>query len=293
MKRNIWFRLLVASCPVLAVVAACSVDSKTDFTFVPDDAFAVYKDSGAFPDGTIAQGGSDAGPSGDCTDGQFQCDSAGVLVGCNNGAWADPSTGTDCTSAALCDAARGVCRDCVPGEFRCTKEKLEQCDLDGSGYVLAATCADTASCKVGTNKQLGYCAVCSDGDIVCDPKVLITSGENGPGSLQPAAEVRTCVADGSGTELTELCGSDAPVCDATSGTCLKCNPDEVFCVDGKLLTCKADGTGVDSAKTKDCGVQALCDAANAKCLVADCAPGEAECDAGTGNLRVCGADHLW
>ncbi len=284
-KNKLWLSFAVALGATSVGLFACSVESKDDYNLISDSDFEKYKDSGLLP-------GQDGGAmmGSDCSAGQFQCDDAGSVIGCTNGYWNTEPT-VECGSAALCNAAVGACRVCVAGEFQCNEEMLEQCNIDGSAYELSLTCADAESCVVGTNKQVGYCLVCEPGDAVCDPKVLGTFGEDGPGSFQPAVELRACNDDGNGTTLTEACSGSKPFCNVRADACTVCKPDDVYCLDGELITCDADGAG--AASSEDCGLQALCNAADGVCETGDCAQGEAECEAGTAALRACGPDGKW
>jgi alpha-tubulin suppressor-like RCC1 family protein len=277
-KNKVLVSLLLASSSAFTVVAACQVVDKSDYTF-------------ADADGGVGEGGNAGDGNTGCTDADFQCTEAGVLLACEGGVFQAEEDGTPCESAALCDAARGECRECSPGEFRCTDEKLEQCNLEGTAYELTSTCSDADACHVSTNRQRGYCTLCDSGDPVCDPIVVLTAGVSGAGGPQAATELRECNDDGNGTVLTEICNFENPICDAVAGACTSCIAGETRCLEGKIQTCNEAGSAWE--EDEDCGTVALCNPMGEmgpECIAPDCdIADDPSCDS-AGKIEGCGLD---
>lgn len=158
-------------------------------------------------------GACSAAPS--CPSGAFRCN-AELVERCDGAAWRPHAR---CTSAALCDATTGDCREpvCQPGTYRCRRLGatqpaepdestldllLEVCEWTGERYVLAADCRQSERCDA----EHGQCDICNASQ---------------PGSCV-GDEVHLCSADGQERTLDQVC----------SDGCTLLSPGRAACLDG-------------------------------------------------------------
>jgi hypothetical protein len=174
--------------------------------------------------------------------GMSACDDAGVLYQCgDNGVVRGVMR---CGSKELCMAGvmTGMCGRCVPGEFRCAGNVLQQCDRAGAGFSEMQRCESPELCRASE----GRCA-----DPVCNPGQKTCMGD----------ELQDCRPDRTGFQRLRECGQGQ--CDATAGTCRTCMPGVSRCVGNMQMTCDAQGARETSENCLDrkseSGVPGRCD----------------------------------
>jgi len=213
------------------------------------------------------------------TPGQHRCDAA-KLTRCSAGRERYDTVAL-CETPELCDAEyadelaaageRGACRPpaCEPDAWSCVGRTLRHCAVDRTAWDEVATCESEALCNV----ELGACAACEPGSVVCN-----------------GAELRRCTASGTWKTL-ELCKTDA-LCDVATESChpAECNEP------GALRCASRDGVpGLERCSealtwevAEVCAHLALCNLAAGECLPPACVSGETRC---VGNRHEhCSAD---
>ena len=123
-----------------------------------------------------------------------------------------------CGSQEKCDAADGQCLTCVPYEFTCQDNTVQQCDAAGEVRESIAECAADTKCDVTTGK----CEMCLVGETRC--------GSNDEGAITEQCQV---IANTRGWIAT-ACGSYACLTDAETGEnyCQACETvGEAGCVE--------------------------------------------------------------
>jgi alpha-tubulin suppressor-like RCC1 family protein len=302
--RSTWLVLLLGGALAALTAQSCSVDSKDKYTFVenfPDG--SVDSNAGMSSGGGSAHGGGDAhggnsngnagegemsaGTSGDgCTVGEFNCTPDGHLQTCQAGDPPEFDAGSPCGDGK-CSASQGGCLKCVPGEFQCASNLLQQCNIFGSAFEDTATCDSKAACVA--NGQKGYCVRCKAGATSCEGTLvqeLSASNSDDDQSSYSNIRMLTCNLDGSGTDSATTCLAESPICDATSKKCLSCQPNGVFCDGLQLNVCSADG--MDWTTKANCGQGQVCDATAGKCVAGTgCTVGTYQCSGST--LQSCNA----
>lgn len=220
-----------------------------------------------------------------------------------------------CASAALCDAARGVCvpPTCVAGKRRCSGIELQGCNPERNGWMFLGNCASPAHCSA----EAGVCTetpcapgqtqcngpifqACNDTQTgwrdleepcasseLCNPREGCTSSSCSFGDARcQGAELQVCNEALSGWVAIRTCDSPA-LCDKDAKTCRQvgCTTPGAFRCDaaGALERCADDLTGW--VPVEACQSAAHCDAQNGKCETAPCTPGARQCNGPA--LQVC------
>lgn len=310
-RKSSWLALLLGGAFAALTAQSCSVDTGK-YTFVPDDEFAdanVHggQSSGGNHAGGINGGGmhaggtsganSASGASGDstnagdgnmsagansanCTSGEHACTADGHLQTCQAG---DPpafDAGQACGSANKCSVALGLCLACVPGEFQCANNVLQQCNILGSAFEQSQTCDSKTAC-IATG-QKGYCVRCKPSAGSCEPSDVHILASTDDQATYPSNRVVACNAEGWGTDTSATCQAESPICDPTNQKCLTCQPNLAFCIGSTLNQCSADGQ--DYSYKLSCQAPAVCDAASGRCV----SPPNPICN--TGSYQCSGAD---
>ena len=234
----------------------------------------------------------------DCGGDTPYCSPAGACVACNfnvqcpgDGAFCVNhacSTAVNCTSdkdctplGAVCDTAKGVCRECL---------SAKDC---GAGQACKANqCATLTPCQ--SSKECPGALVCSGGQCVeCAADTdclgsqfcglnLCTQDVCKPGAHCALNAIATCKANGSGWDYTD-CGS-AGICLGDKCEPVVCTPDAITCQNGQIATCNSTGTTL--ALSKCPGTQTC---AGTACTDVICAAKATQCD-DKGALQTCSDD---
>jgi len=307
-----WLALLLGVAFAAVTVQSCSID-KSKYTFVPDDQFpnsmsgaanggaanggaanaggahAGGKNGGAANagennagDGGMSGPGGAAGTSGgECTPGEHACSPDGHLQTCKAGDPPTFDTGMAC-GEGKCSASLARCLKCVPGDFQCANNVLQQCNIFGSAYEDAAICDSKASCSASGQK--GFCAHCKPGTSSCEPSLVHVLGSLDDKAQYQSTDLVTCNLDGSGTDTAQVCVAENTLCDPIAKKCSSCAPGTYSCEGSSLNVCNADGNGY-TYKTSCQSPNGACNAAAGKCEPAACNNGSYQCQ---GNiLQVC------
>ena len=56
------------------------------------------------------------------------------------------SSHATCTSASLCNAAKGQCESCSLGQLRCQSDQIQICNVTLTGWVKLSDCANGTRC---------------------------------------------------------------------------------------------------------------------------------------------------
>ena len=200
-------------------------------------------------DATVAEFGSTgaAGWTGQCQPpacqpGAFQCSELDGrrLLGCppSQMNWELIDT---CDTAALCNAAAGICETgcgpgITPGSYRCEGAELQQCNPTGTGFDTVKTCASEAHC----NATRQDCVPCLPGEYQCNGSALqICTPELTWETEEECASAVLCLAFEARCEL--------PTCQAGA----------FDCAGNVLRQCSADRTYWEPQEY--CVTDALCD----------------------------------
>ncbi|HKP60006.1 MAG TPA: hypothetical protein VJV78_24950 [Polyangiales bacterium] len=159
------------------------------------------------------------------------CDGKGVMYHC--GADGVIESSETCPSARHCQlgVAAKSCAACLPGEFRCSGDKLERCDADAQGFSNTQSCA-AGSCDAAGGRCRG--TACAETRSICH-----------------GDELQTCKQGESEFHDGPRC--EPGLCDATTGSCDRCVPGQSTCEGDTALRCSADGS---SQERVNCGAEA-------------------------------------
>src|SRR6478736_389599 len=309
-EKSTWLALLLGG--VFAAISAqsCSVDSKSNYTFVdefPDGSVdnngGSVEPTGGSANGGNAHGGGSGGlgnagdstmmtggtggTDGDtCVVGEFNCTTDGHLQTCRAG---DPpafDVGKACGDGK-CSVSQGLCMKCVPGEFQCASNLLQQCNILGSAFEDTAACDSKAACVA--NAQKGYCVRCKAGTTSCEPTYVQELGApnlDDKSSSYSNIRMLTCNLEGSGTDTATTCLAENPICDVASKSCMYCQPNTLFCDGAQLNLCSANGNNWTTKS--NCNQGQVCDATAGKCVPSTgCTLGTYQCSGST--LQACNA----
>ncbi len=164
--------------------------------------------------GTCVQEDIDAycGPKIICQDGQQRCDPQGTnaVATCN-------TAGTEWTlmpCAASQTCINGICEggsECTPNRYRCTNEmkRVEQCNSQGTGWVLSENCGDGETCVCGSFLGTDCIQAACITDTVCVPFSERRCSGN---------TVQQCNFDGKGWSDWKDCEDDEQTCQ--DGACI-------------------------------------------------------------------------
>jgi alpha-tubulin suppressor-like RCC1 family protein len=321
-RKSSWLPLLLGGAFAALAAQSCSVD-KGKYTFVPDDQFAAgglnnggnggAANGGGAHAGGAQGGGTSAGNAGGgeanageanagdgnagdagapgtgaCTPGEHACTPDGHLQTCQGGPAPAFDAGKACGAAGKCSASLGICLKCVPGEFQCASNVLQQCNIFGSAFEDTEACASVTSC-VGSG-QKGYCVRCKPGVAACEATLVHVLASPDDSAAYPSNHLVTCNAEGSGTDTSQVCVADSPVCDPVGKSCLNCAPNSLFCDGNGLDQCSADGTNYSFKQ--NCPTGNTCDAATASCVrLTGCTPGTYQCL--SASLQSCNRAGQW
>lgn len=237
-----------------------------------------------------------------------------VLYKCSSNGQTEAST--ICATAALCNAAGGVCERpaCEVGQRRCSGAQPERCNTNRTGWEpTGASCATAALCVAAS----GTCATptCMPGQRRCSgsqPEVCNANQNGWSNSGRACATPALCNSSGTCTEPAcaagerrcngaqpEICNADrtgfvadgaacasAALCTAENGcTAPACAVGELRCNGAQPEICNASRTGWD-ANGAGCATAALCSAGS--CTAPACDAGAYDCQGVT--LRRCNAD---
>ena len=303
-----WLALLLGVAFAAVTVQSCSIDT-SKYTFIPDDEFAdASTKSGAANGGGENGGGPHAGAnngggtnagdagmsggdgmsggesgagSGECTPGERACSPDGHLQTCKAGAVPTFDTGVAC-GEGKCRASVSTCLKCVPGDFQCSNNVLQQCNIFGSAYEDAAICDSKASCSASGQK--GFCVHCKPGVSSCEPSLVHVLNSSEEKAQYPSTDLVTCNLDGSGTDTTQICVAESPLCAPVAKKCSSCSPGTFSCDGNGLNECNADGSGYTFKQS--CQMpNGACNAATGKCEPPACNNGSYLCQGNV--LQVC------
>jgi hypothetical protein len=199
-------------------------------------------DAGAQDPGSSAAAGSGSASAG--TSGQTPANTVAACVGhagtnvCDKttlyqcGDMGNATGHESCTTLPRCQAGTttGVCGMCDPGEYRCTAEALEKCDMTGA-WQMADMCASPELCMAGLAKHS------------CDPMKCGAGSFSCMGGL-----LRKCKDDL--TDYDEGVACDMELCDDKLGKCYDCKPgsDAICSTSGASTeTCSDDGKKTTTA----------------------------------------------
>lgn len=215
-----------------------------------------------------------------CTPASKRCEPGGAglqVCGDDGTAWL---AATACPGGQVC--AEGACKAavCTPGGGACFGDEAGTCKADGSGWT-KTPCGAGMSCKVGGSDGKGAGASCVKQ--ICSPGSSACVG----------SKVQTCAADGLSQSQSDDCdqpSSEGKARQCVAGACevAGCTAGSTSCgADGKLLTCKSDGSGWEAAS---CGSGKTC--VGSACITQTCTPGSLSCGGST--VLICnatGTDH--
>ncbi len=204
-----------------------------------------------------------------CDPGTYLCapEDGRQLLGCppSRSGWEVFDT---CATAALCDAAAGVCQagcgpGITPGSYRCEGAELQQCSLDGTRFETVKTCATADQC----NATRQDCVACVPGEHECSGSTLrrCTEASTWESFAECASSVLCLAAEG----RCESPGCEAGAYDCDGTVLRRCGPDN------------------SSWETVDyCVTDALCDVAGGHCDPPGC-PQAGAVDCAGNVLRSC------
>jgi hypothetical protein len=199
--------------------------------------------------------------------GAVVCDAKGVLYHC--GPDGVIKSTESCPSARHCQVglAGDGCANCVPGEFRCTGDKLEHCDANGMQYTMVDACA-AGSCDASAGVCKGK--ACTEKRTMCRGDVLFACAQ-GDAEYREVEKCKPGLCNAS-KGACDACLSGQTACDGE--TSVKCSTDgtkeeRVDC-SSKSSHCVGAGNCVSCARDSDCpdpGVckRAYCDLAKGMC----------------------------
>lgn len=295
-----WLALLSGIAFAAMTAASCSVD-KSQYTFIADDEFADASAmsgsanggskngggenggglNGAGDDGMSGGAGGSAGSSGDCTPGEHACSPDGHLQTCQAG---DPpafDAGLAC-GEGKCSARIATCLKCVPGDFQCANNLLQQCNIFGSAYEDSAVCDSKAACSAAGQK--GFCVHCKPGTSSCEASLVHVLGAVSDSAEYLSTDLETCNLDGSGTDTAQVCVAESSLCDPVAKKCSSCVPGTYSCEGSSLNVCSADGSGYNYKQSCQ-APNGACNATTGKCEPAACNNGSYQCQENV--LQVC------
>jgi hypothetical protein len=146
----------------------------------------------------------------------------------------------ECTVSAHCSAGRdcvaGVCLSACNSDLECDAGK--RCGLDKH----CVECKEDADCAESKHCASGVCQddTCTKGKVDCDPK---TGG------------LRTCVANGTGLEVTACPASTSCVANSKGAECKpwQCSPGKASCAPSRAVVqvCADDGLSFDETECDD------------------------------------------
>ncbi|HYO93320.1 MAG TPA: hypothetical protein VER33_02360 [Polyangiaceae bacterium] len=256
-----------------------------------------------------------------CQPGEYQCSETQLQLCGDDLKWKVSAT---CASAALCsvtaDRRSGACAEpgCpLPGQHRCSGNRLQRCALDQSRWDDVELCASASLCDAAAaDLQVGAgdyatCRLpaCNAGQFNCEtgsPRPCnaertgwaeaVMDCTAGPSCNVATGDCSPCVAGAahcSGPTLqlcnaqlaftpSQTCHSTA-ACSAERSTCgvVTCNPGEFRCVEpAQLQRCRSDG--VEWVLAEQCSSTPLCNPKATRCEPPACRSGSARCE---GNAR--------
>jgi hypothetical protein len=186
-----------------------------------------------------------------CTPGEYQCNGT-VLRQCRpDRSW---TPGTDCVTAALCDASGGRCIEpaCAkPGDFKCEGNELFECNVQQTRWEPRGTCASAKLCNAASKQ--------CDMPVCTEPGLLRCAGQE---LVECSKDLDAWIIPRGGTERI-IC----PVgqyCDANPNSfgCKTECPAAAWCAGRVLNRCAPNtATGVEVAT---CATDDLC-----RCAVTD------------------------
>lgn len=194
-----------------------------------------------------------------------------------------------CETAAHCSTLDASCpggapcclvEPCAPGELRCNEGRLEECQLDATGWSQRAACDTPELCLSGLANCGGAASCACEAAVCAEGEVRCTGGT-----------LERCNLGRTGWDFVSECGS-AALCER--GLTLEparcevpaCSPGQFSCDGARLRSCRADLTDFDDADA--CVGPAFCNAAAGQCDPAPCQPGERSCNGA--QIQVCAAD---
>ena len=296
-----WLALLLGVSFAAVTAQSCSIDT-SKYTFIPDDEFADASAVGGNANGGgphaganngggmnsggdagMSGGASGAGGSGggECTPGEHACSPDGHLQTCTAGEPAAFDTGVAC-GEGKCSASLAACLKCVPGDFQCANNVLQQCNIFGSSYEDAAICDSKAACSASGQK--GFCVHCKPGTSSCEASLVHVLASTEEKAEYLSTDLVTCNLDGSGTDTTQICVAENPLCDPLAKKCSSCAPGTYSCDGNSLNSCNSDGSGY-TFKQSCQAPNGACNAATGKCEPPACNNGTYLCQSNV--LQVC------
>lgn len=154
---------------------------------------------------------------------------------------------------------------CAASQVRCSEQLLEQCNSDGSAWVLLDQCASGA--------------LCDEAALACRPPACAAREHR----CTSAGELQICNAERSGFQTVEQCQS-AAFCSALPGRegcdVMPCRAGRQRCNGPQIEVCRKDRSGFDPVG-EACASAALCregESDVATCAEPACAPGRFSCD---------------
>jgi len=157
-----------------------------------------------------------------CSAGQFVC-ASNVLQVCADGRDGFVTKET-CVTASQCNATKGACVECVPGEdWQCNGTRLEKCTTEG--WQLDELCVTSNACSASDQ-------ACKEP--VCDADQYRCNATTG--------NLERCAADRLSWNVSKVCTS-TQICDLAGRQCDVCDStdDSQTCQGDKLVQCSADG----------------------------------------------------
>lgn len=178
--------------------------------------------------------------------------------------------GTDCAPGDVCTT--GFCNTpiCDDGTNRCNGDVVQRCDLAQGGWSTTEVCSSDQTCVDDGSGPACRSLACSPGQAECYRGTLLS----------------VCNADGSGYETID-CAQSGQVCVDEACVDFECAPNQLYCGDGHVRLCSADG--LSSSLWETCGDAQTCvESPEPSCEDLFCSPGAIGC---LGNLAFeCSAD---
>ena len=274
-QKSGWLALLLGSTLTALSAQSCSVDGKDQFTFV--SSFAGSDDaSGGLSNGAGAPNdGSHAGRG----------NPNGGLDGAEAGAGDDANGGKSNPGGGSGNGAQGGSGDgvCTVGEHACTADgHLQTCKAGNPPAFDAGVDCGAGRCSVAQ----AACLKCAPGEFQCSNTTLQQCNIFGAAFEDVAVcdSKASCVASDQKGYCVR-CKAGTASCEATEVHETTSDSDNALYANNRLLTCNADGSGVDTSAVCEAD-QEVCNATGKTCQ--RCTPNAYFCDGAT--LNQCTSD---